>query len=134
MSYFGGQCKPEYDALIEILAGWSTDPDYAVVAWDAALTSDMIFTQPVLYEFPHVTTRTLLIIGQRDRTAFAGPWVSENVRATLGNYPVLGRAAARAFPHAKLVEIAGVGHLPQIEAFDQYLDALLGFVASDEDH
>ena len=39
MSYFAGEWKPEYDALIEILAGWSQDPDYATVAWDAALTS-----------------------------------------------------------------------------------------------
>jgi hypothetical protein len=46
----------------------------------------MIFTQPIPYEFPLVTARTLLIIGQRDRTAFAGG-ASENVRATLGNYP-----------------------------------------------
>jgi pimeloyl-ACP methyl ester carboxylesterase len=91
----------------------------------------MIFTQPVLYEFPLVTARTLLIIGQRDRTAFAGG-ASGNVRATLGNYPVLGRTAAQAFQHAKLVEIAGVGHLPQIEAFDQYSQALLGFVTSEE--
>ena len=95
MSYFGGQWKPRYDALIEIPAGWSKDPDYPIVAWNSALTSDMIFTQPVLYEFPLVATRTLLIIGQRDRTAFAGG-ASGNVRATLGNYPVLGRAAARA--------------------------------------
>jgi len=57
---------------------------------------------------------------------------SENVRATLGNYPVPGRTAARAFQHAKLVESAGVGHLPQIEAFDQYSQALLGFVTSEE--
>jgi len=27
MSYFAGEWKPEYDALIEILAGWSQDPD-----------------------------------------------------------------------------------------------------------
>jgi len=40
--------------------------------------------------------------------------------------------AARAFQHAKLVEIAGVGHLPQIEAFDQYSQALVGFVTSEE--
>lgn len=119
---------------IEIPAGWSKDPDYPIVAWNSALTSDMIFTQPVLYEFSLVTARTLLIIGQRDRTAFAGPEVSEKLRATLGNYPVLGRAAARAFRHAELVEIAGVGHLPQIEAFDQYSEALLGFVTSDADH
>lgn len=133
-SYFGGQWKSQYDALIEIPAGWSKNPDYPIVAWDFALTSDMIVTQPILYEFPLVTTRTLLIIGQRDRTAFAGPGVSEDVRATLGNYPVLGRAAARAFQHAKLVEITGVGHLPQIEAFDQYSEALLGFLASGEAH
>jgi pimeloyl-ACP methyl ester carboxylesterase len=94
----------------------------------------MIVTLPVVYEFPLVATKTLLIIGQRDRTAFAGPWVSENVRATLGNYPVLGRATARAIPNAKLVEIAGVGHLPQIEAFDQYSDAVLGFLTSGQDH
>ena len=72
-----------------------------------------------------MTVTTLLVIGQRDRTAFAGPWVSDSVRATLGNYPVLGRAAALAFRHAELVEIAGVGHLPQVEAFDQYSAALL---------
>jgi pimeloyl-ACP methyl ester carboxylesterase len=134
VSYFGGEWKPEYDALIEVLAGWSKDPEYPIVAWDSALTSDMIFTQPVVYEFPLVAASTLLIIGQRDRTAFAGPWVSEDVRASLGNYPVLGRAAARAFQHAKLVEIAGAGHLPQVEAFDQYREALLGFVSSGGDH
>lgn len=133
MSYFAGEWKPDYDALIETLAGWTQDPDYATVAWNAALTSDMIFTQPVVYEFPLVTTRTLLVIGQRDRTAFAGPWVSDTVRATLGNYPVLGRSAARAFPHATLVEIDGVGHLPQIEAFDRYFEALLSFLTSARD-
>ena len=78
-----------------------------------------------------MTVTTLLVIGQRDRTAFAGPWVSDSVRATLGNYPDLGRAA-RAFRHAELVEIAGVGHLPQVEAFDQYSAALLEFLTSAE--
>ena len=131
VSYFDGHWKPDYDPLIEILAGWSEDPEYPIVAWNAALTSDMIFTQPVLYEFPLVTARTLLIIGQRDRTAFAGPSVSASVRATLGHYPLLGRAAAQAIQHATLVEIAGVGHLPQIEAFDQYFEALAGFLTSD---
>ena len=47
---------------------------------------------------------------------------------TLGNYPVLGRKAAAAIPRARLVEIAGVGHLPQVEAFDQYIGALVPFL------
>lgn len=69
LNYFGGEWKPEYDALTEILAGWTRHPEYRRVAWNAALTSDMIFTQPVLYEFGRLRTPTLLVIGQRDRTA-----------------------------------------------------------------
>jgi pimeloyl-ACP methyl ester carboxylesterase len=132
-SYFGGRWKHEYEPLIEVPAGWSKDPDYPVVAWNAALTSDMIFTQPVLYEFSLVTAQTLLIIGQADRTAFAAG-ASEDIRARLGNYPELGRAAAQEIPNAELVELPGVGHLPQVEAFDHYRDALLGFLTTRDDH
>ena len=131
ISYFGGQWKPRYDALIEIPAGWSKDPDYPIVAWNSRTDVGHDLHAAGSLRVSTVATRTLLIIGQRDRTAFAGG-ASGNVRATLGNYPVLGRAAARAFQHAKLVEIAGVGHLPQIEAFDRYSQALLGSVTSEE--
>jgi len=48
VNYFGGEWRPEYDSLTEILAGWTRHPEYRRVAWNAALTSDMIFTQPVL--------------------------------------------------------------------------------------
>jgi pimeloyl-ACP methyl ester carboxylesterase len=127
-NYFAGQWKPEYEALIEIPAGWSQDPDLPLVAWDAALTTDMIMTQPVLYEFGRLRPETLLIIGQRDRTALGKALVAADVRARLGNYPVLGRQAARAIPYSRLVEIPGAGHLPQIEAFDAYLRALSDFL------
>jgi pimeloyl-ACP methyl ester carboxylesterase len=46
----------------------------------------------------------------------------------MGNYPALGKRAAAAIPGAKLVEIEQAGHLPQIDAFDAYRDALLGFL------
>jgi len=131
LNYFGGQWKPEYDALIEIPAGWTRHPDYPVVAWDAALASVMVFTQPVLYEFPLLRVKTLLIVGQRDRTAIGKAWAPESVQTKMGNYPVLGRKAARAIPGAKLVEIVNAGHLPQVEAFPEYIEALSKFLASD---
>ena len=53
-SYFAGRWKPEYDWLIEALAGWTRHPEYPRVAWNAALTTDMIVTQPVVYEFSDV--------------------------------------------------------------------------------
>jgi len=127
-SYYDGAWKPEYERLIEILAGWTRHPEYPRVAWNAALTYDMIFTQPVLYEFPRVAVPTLLIIGQRDRTALGRAFVSKEVADTLGDYPALGKKAAQAIPGAKLVEIPGVGHLPQVEAFDTYRKALVGFL------
>jgi len=127
-SYYAGHWEPAYEKLIALHAGWTLHPEYPRVAWCAALTSDMIFTQPVLYEFPLLHVPTLLIIGQRDRTAIGRGWASKDVAATLGDYPTLGRKAAAAIPGAKLVEIEGVGHLPQVEAFPRYRDALLAFL------
>ena len=36
--------------------------------------------------------------------------------------------AAAAIPRAQLVEIAGAGHLPQVEAFAEYIGALVAFL------
>ncbi|HWS53023.1 MAG TPA: alpha/beta hydrolase [Pyrinomonadaceae bacterium] len=129
VNYFGGEWRPEYDALTEVLAGWTRHPEYRRVAWNAALTSDMVFTQPVVYEFERLKTPTLLIIGQRDRTAIGKDRVPKEVAATMGDYPALGKAAARRIPGARLVEFAESGHLPQVDAFPKYIRALLDFVA-----
>ena len=94
----------------------------------------MIFTQPVLYEFPLIASETLLIIGQRDRTAFGRTWAPKSVAATLGDYPVLGRKAAAAIPRSLLVEIPDAGHLPQVEAFDEYIEALVPFLLGTSPH
>jgi pimeloyl-ACP methyl ester carboxylesterase len=89
----------------------------------------MIFTQPVLYEFEHLKAPTLLIIGQRDRTAIGKERAAREVAARLGDYPALGKAAARRIPGARLVEIAEAGHLPQVDSFPKYVRALLEFIA-----
>jgi pimeloyl-ACP methyl ester carboxylesterase len=71
---------------------------------------------------------TLLIIGQRDRTAVGKAWAPESAKGTLGDYPALGRKAARAIPGATLVEVKDAGHLPQVEAFDDTMKAVLDFL------
>ncbi|MFO7934777.1 MAG: alpha/beta hydrolase [Bacteroidales bacterium] len=87
-SYYDGQWKEAYDPWVNMLAGWTLHEDYPIIAWNAALTFDMIFTQPVVYEFELLQMPTLLIIGQRDRTALGKNLVSEEIKKTLGNYPV----------------------------------------------
>ena len=127
-NYFHGVWKPEYDFLTEIPLGWKAGPDSDLIAWESALTSDMIFTQPVVYEFADLRTHTLLIIGQKDQTAIGKAWASPQAKARLGHYPELGRQIRDQIPGAELVEIAEAGHLPQIEQWSQYSAALLAFL------
>jgi len=127
-NYFGGTWKPEYESLIEIQAGWIRGPDWPRMARLSALTTDMAFTQPVLYEFGDLKMPVLLIIGQRDRTALGKTWAPAGVKDRMGNYPELGRKTKAAIPNCSLVEIEGVGHLPQVERFDAYWQALEGFL------
>jgi len=127
-SYYDGDWKPAYDEWLEILAGMLTSENRDRFAWNQALTYDMIFTQPVVHEFPDVAVPTLLLIGQRDRTALGKGSVPEEVATTLGNYPELGRKTAEAIPDATLVEFDDVGHLPHIEAYERFLPPLLDFL------
>ena len=127
-SYFGGQWKPEYDVFLRIHAGWMHGPDWRRIAWISALTTDMAFTQPVVHELGELTGPTLLIIGQKDRTAPGRERARPGLGAGLGNYPVLGRRAHESIPGSTLVEIPEAGHLPQVEAFDRYWAALEAFL------
>jgi pimeloyl-ACP methyl ester carboxylesterase len=127
-AYYAGEWKPEYEALIRAQAGWTRHPDYPRVAWNAALTTDMIITQPVVHEFPRISVPTLLIIGTRDRTAVGAAWAPPEIAKTMGDYTQLGKRAAAVIPGARLVEFEGVGHVPQVEAFERYREALAGFL------
>lgn len=127
-NYYGGDWKPAYDKWASLLAGWTLSEDYSRIAWNSALTYDMIFTQPVVYEFEAISAPTLLIIGERDKTALGKNLVSEEVAATMGNFPQLGKQTAQKIKNARLVLLDNVGHMPHIEAFDRFLNPLLQFL------
>jgi pimeloyl-ACP methyl ester carboxylesterase len=91
----------------------------------------MIYTQPVVHEFGRMRPPTLLLIGGMDRTAPGANRAPPEVAQRLGNYPELGRRAARSIPNAKLVEFPELGHSPQVEAPDRFHEALLSGLALD---
>lgn len=127
-SYYAGAWKPEYEAHTRLLAGWTRSPDWPKVAWDGALTYDMIFTQPLVPVLPRIRVPTLLVIGTRDRTALGRPFAPPEVQRTMGDYEKLGKLTRDRIPGAKLVELPGIGHVPQVEAFPAFEEALLGFL------
>ena len=124
-TYYVGRWKPEYERWVDMYAGLSNGPGHKRVAWNSALIYDMIFTQPVYYEFKHLQMPTLLLIGTADNTAIGKDVAPAAVKAKLGNYAVLGKQVAALIPHATLVEFPGLGHAPQMEEPAQFHTALL---------
>lgn len=121
--------KPAYDEWVRIPAAQLRSPDYPLVARVSAHTYAMIYEQPVVYEFSDLKMPALLVIGLEDRTVVGKAYIkSEEERKKYGQYPLLGQQTAGAIPNAKLVELAGVGHIPHIEAPDQFHKALLEFL------
>jgi pimeloyl-ACP methyl ester carboxylesterase len=124
-TYYAGTWQSSFEPWVQRYAGMYRGPGHDIVAWNSALLYDMIYTQPVFYEFERISVPVLLMIGDKDTTAIGKNLASPDVRATLGNYPVLGKAAARRIPHTQLVEFPNLGHAPQIQAPDDFHKALL---------
>ena len=123
-TYYVGHWQPAYERWVDMLAGLQQGPGRELVARNSALIYDMIQTQPVVHEFPLLQVPTVLMIGTRDTTAIGSDIAPPEVKARIGHYDQLGPQAARAIPHARLIEFEGLGHAPQIqepEAFDKRL-------------
>lgn len=120
--------KPEYEQFVEIKARVALSGEFPRWATAAARTYAPIFDEPIVPDFPKLQVPTLLIIGQEDRTAVGKAYATPEVAQTLGNYPHLGKTAAKAIRGAKLAEFAGVGHIPHLEAPDRFHAALLEFL------
>ncbi|PIF45017.1 pimeloyl-ACP methyl ester carboxylesterase [Chryseobacterium sp. 52] len=126
--YYDNKWKAEYQPWLDLIAGWTMHKDYPQVAWDAALTSDMIYNQPVCYEFKNIKTPTLLIIGTRDRTAIGKDRAPKELQPKMGQYQELGKKTQREIAGSKLVELENVGHLPHIEVYPEFFTALYDFI------
>ena len=124
-TYYAGEWKPGYQRWVDMLAGMYRGPGRDIVAWNSALLDDMIYTQPVIYELDKLTVPVLLFIGDKDTTALGKDLAPPDFRAKLGDYPELGKNAARLIPNAKLIEFPDLGHAPQMQEPDAFHKALL---------
>ena len=126
--YYDGKWKPEYDKWLNLLAGWTISNDFPITAWNAALTSDVIYTQHVVDDFEKIAVPTLLIIGTRDRTAIGKGNAPKELQPVMGLYQNLGKETQKKIKGSKLIELENVGHSPHIEVFDRFITPLMEFI------
>ena len=122
--------KPEYEEYAIVAARQRKSAEYPRLAMVSALTYQMIYTEPVCYEFNRVRPKTLLIVGEEDRTVVGKGRVKREMLPLVGQYPELGRKSAKLIPHATLVVIPNAGHIPHMEAKELFQKALLDFLDS----
>jgi len=120
--------KPEYEQYVRDQAWVLGTGEYPRAALASALTSEMVYQQPVCYEFSRIERPTLLIIGREDRTVPGKARLSPEMKAIAGDYPKLGKKTQQMIRGSKLVEIQGAGHIPHIERPEAFDQALLAFL------
>jgi pimeloyl-ACP methyl ester carboxylesterase len=128
-TYYAGEWKPEYDRWVNMLVGMYKGPGGKLVAWDQALTSDMIFSQPVVYELEQISVPTLLMIGLKDNTAIGKDRAPPEIAKTLGDYADLSWEAQQRIKNATLVSFAELGHAPHLQDAEGFNKSLLDQLA-----
>jgi pimeloyl-ACP methyl ester carboxylesterase len=107
--------RPEFERHIRIHHGWTLSGDWPRLAMIRALNRQVIYSEPVVHDWPHIHPRTLVIGGEVDGSDF----------------PALARRSAEAIPNAELVLFPEVGHNPHLEAPALFRPALIRFLRSD---
>ena len=87
-----------WEPLGDVLVRMTLSADYLRWARAAALAFQMIYQQPVCYEYHQIASPVLLIMGAEDHTVPLGQYASPAEAARLGDFTALSAAAAQDIP------------------------------------
>jgi pimeloyl-ACP methyl ester carboxylesterase len=108
--------KPEYMKYVKVHYGWIKSGDWPRMAMVRAWQQYAIANDPVVYDWPHIKARTLVIGGEKDGA----------------NYPAAARHIAETVQNGQFYIIPNVGHCPQYEAPDNLYPPLLRFLKGED--
>ena len=103
---------PKYEKYILIHYGWTLSGDWPRLAKIRAGLQQMVYQEPVVYDWPFIKVKTLVVGGEKD-----GP-----------NFPALAKRTADTIPGAQLHLITNVGHNPHMEAPDLFYPPVMKFL------
>lgn len=128
--YYVGRWRPAYDTWVRMLVNIYHGSRRDAYLRNQAQVVDMVLTSPVAHSFARLRPRTLLVVGDRDRTAIGSQWAPPDVASRLGRFDVLGPQVARQMPRCVLHRFADLGHAPQISDPRRFHDVLFSFLAA----
>lgn len=97
--------------------GWTLSGDWPRMAMVRTLQSQMLYEDPVVYDWQHIRTKALVIGGAQD--------------GLTPNWDQLATGVSQTLPNAALILYPGIGHNPQTEIPDQFHADLIRFISSD---
>jgi len=110
-----GAWKPEYEKFVRILYAPSLSADWPRLAMVRTLLGQMTYQDPVVYDWPKIKVKALVLGGAEDTPDF----------------PERAKHIADAIPGAELALLPGLGHVPHIQAPEVFNAALLKFLKED---
>jgi pimeloyl-ACP methyl ester carboxylesterase len=130
--YFANPRPELSEPLAEVHIRATLSGEYPRWAKAYALAYQMIYQQPVRYEYRLLESPTLLIVGAQDHTVPLASYASPEARATMGDFVAMGRAAVKELRHGTLVVVPECGHIPHLEKPGEFQQAVTGFLRSGE--
>jgi pimeloyl-ACP methyl ester carboxylesterase len=107
-----GAWKPEYEQYVRILYAPTLSGEWPRLAMVRSIYQQILYLDPVVYDWPKIKMKTLVIGGEKDGQDF----------------PALAKHIADSIPGARLVIIPNAGHVPHLEVPDIFYKELLAFL------
>jgi pimeloyl-ACP methyl ester carboxylesterase len=126
--YFPKLPPPEYEPFVAWRTRMMGSGDYPRFLRVVALTYQMIYQNPVRGLFGALKSPVLLMAGDQDHGIPLVSYAPPEMRGRIPGLIEAARDVAHEFPGWKLVEFAGVGHVPHLEAPKDFENAVLGFL------
>jgi pimeloyl-ACP methyl ester carboxylesterase len=107
-----GAWRPEYEQYVRILYAPTLSGEWPRLAMVRSIYQQMLYLDPVVYDWPKIKVKTLVIGGEKDGQDFSA----------------LAKHIADSIPGAQLVIIPNAGHVPHLEVPDTFYKELLAFL------
>jgi pimeloyl-ACP methyl ester carboxylesterase len=108
-----------FETYTRIRYSWTLSADWPRLAMVQALIGQMLYFDPVVYDWAHIRVPTLAFGGADDMLLGTPAQFQERMRALAGSVPN---------GNGRVLLLSGLGHVPHLEAPDRVLPPLVAFL------